>query len=131
MQFHDLIEKSNVSPIPLTHGSMLVFSRASQSTWKHEIPMDESITERRISISLRCLNPAFSNSTVIIGDSNTKYLSFGSFNKSTESNFKGTFGPRVPGKRIAHDLRGTSELAFLKSDTYGRELQRSTWTSVS
>ena len=77
--------------LELPHNSLLVFSRQSQAYWKHAIPVVESCGPR-YSLTLRFNKPHFMNSTVIYGDSNTKYLKFGEG--------EGTFGRWMPGKRV-------------------------------
>ena len=72
--------------------SMLVCSRRSQDFWAHELLSDEELVEERYSFTFRNIGPQFLNSTVILGDSNTRYVKFG-------SDF-GTLGPNIPGKRI-------------------------------
>ena len=72
--------------------SALITSRFAQDFWKHSIKPDESITGIRYSFTFRHIAPHFINSTVIVGDSNTKHLQFGSS--------RGTFGKWMPGKRL-------------------------------
>ena len=72
--------------------SMLVCSRRSQDFWAHKLLSDEELVEERYSFTFRNIGPQFLNSTVILGDSNTRYVKFG-------SDF-GTLGPNIPGKRI-------------------------------
>lgn len=72
--------------------SVYVMSRSSQAWFKHGIPQTTDVVEDRYSITLRTINQKFCRSTLIIGDSNTKDLVFGSG--------KGTFGESFPGKRI-------------------------------
>ena len=71
--------------------SLLTASRFSQDFWQHEIIKDES-EEVRYSLTFREIAPHFVNSTVILGDSNTEHIKFGSG--------KGTLGAWMPGKRI-------------------------------
>ena len=78
--------------VELPHNSMLRFSRKSQEDWKHSIIPDEAVTTRRYSITLRHVKPHFINSLLIIGDSNTEPLKFGTS--------KGCFGAWVPGERM-------------------------------
>ena len=78
-------------------GSVYVMTRYSQDHWEHGIPPIESIApdgpdNMRYSFTFRHIAPHFLNSTVLIGDSNTQYVKFG-------SGF-GTLGRWVPGKRI-------------------------------
>ena len=52
---------------------MLVTSRHAQDFWLHEIKKDES-PEVRYSFTLRDVSPHFINSTIILGDSNTRLI---------------------------------------------------------
>ena len=76
---------------PVIGRSMYVMSSSSQTQWTHRI--DPSPTSRglRYSITFRYVSKNGSEATLIQGDSNTRYLKFGSG--------KGTFGDRLPGKR--------------------------------
>ena len=78
--------------IELPEGSMLVFSRVSQDVWKHSIPPQFDAHSTRHSLTFRYVAPGFVNSTVICGDSNTKFLNFG--------DSKDSFGKWMPGRRI-------------------------------
>ena len=80
--------------LDLEDSSVLVCTRHSQDFWEHSIEKAEaeSQTGVRYSFTFRHISPNFANSTVIIGDSNTKHLKFGTG--------KGTFGWAMPGKRI-------------------------------
>ena len=64
--------------------SAYMMSRKSQAFWRHGISTQESESESqssdsqvRYSFTFRHLAPHFKNSTVIIGDSNTKNFEFG------------------------------------------------------
>ena len=74
-------------------GSLYVMSKASQSFWQHQITPNSSLPEDsvRYSLTFRQVDRTFLKSTIIIGDSNTRNLKFGSG--------KGTFGHKMPGKR--------------------------------
>ncbi len=73
--------------------SIYVMSRTSQNHWNHRIdPCDEQCSVR-FSITFRYISKHNDNVTVILGDSNTRFLKFGSG--------KHTFGDKMPGKRIA------------------------------
>ena len=76
----------------LKSGSLLVMTRDMQNSWKHSIEADPGLNGCRISLSFRHIDPIFANSTILVGDSNTKKLTFGVG--------KGTFGGRMPGKRL-------------------------------
>ena len=87
-----IVTNADSVSIPLKDNSLLSFSRSSQADWAHSIPPDSSIKEKRISFTFRCLSPHNRNSVLVIGDSNTRDLSFGSG--------KGKMGVWMPGKRI-------------------------------
>jgi alkylated DNA repair dioxygenase AlkB len=72
--------------------SVYVMTRDSQNTWKHRIDTSTEPRELRYSITFRYISNNNTNSTIIIGDSNTRFLKFGSG--------KGTFGDQLPGKRV-------------------------------
>ena len=98
IQFVDNTESREES-IMLADCSAYVMSRKSQAFWRHGIPTQESESESqssdsqvRYSFTFRHLAPYFKNSTVIIGDSNTKNFEFGVK--------RGQFGRWLPGKRI-------------------------------
>ena len=76
----------------LSDNTLLVFSRASQEYWKHEIPKDDEVTGVRYSLTFRYNTPYEINSTLIIGDSNTRHINFG--------DGPNTLGKWVPGSRI-------------------------------
>ena len=79
--------------LPLADSSVLITSRFAQDFWVHSIDPDENVTEARYSFTFRHLSPYFANSTLLIGDSNTKYLEFGPK--------LGKFGHRMPGKQMS------------------------------
>ena len=76
--------------------SLYVMSQASQFLWSHRIdPAHPEVANKndvRYSLTFRCVGQNFTNSCIILGDSNTQHLSFGSG--------EGTFGPSLPGKRV-------------------------------
>ena len=72
--------------------SLYIMSQQSQQFWKHQIKEDVSDRATRYSLTFRCVGDEYKNSTLIIGDSNTRHLSFGDEKK--------TFGPDLPGKRV-------------------------------
>lgn len=77
------------------NGSLYVMSRPSQNIWTHKIDKNPTISEEtytRYSITLRSVSNNYKSSTIILGDSNTKYLKFG--------NDKGSFGSKMPGRRM-------------------------------
>lgn len=78
----------------LPANSLLIFSRKSQAYWRHEIPVVENQHDVgvRYSLTIRVIKPHYINSTVIYGDSNTRFLEFG--------DGEGKFGKWMPGQRI-------------------------------
>ena len=91
MSFSDS-SSSTKKELELNDCSVLVSSRLSQDFWKHGIDADSSVAGLRYSFTFRHIAPHFVNSTVIVGDSNTKHLKFGTG--------QGSFGRWMPGKRI-------------------------------
>ena len=76
----------------LQDSSLLVTTRFAQDFWKHGILPEEGVTTERISLTFRHIKPHFINSTILLGDSNTARVCFGSGS--------GTLGSWVPGKRV-------------------------------
>ena len=72
--------------------SLLVTSRFAQDFWRHEILPQNEISGERISLTFREISPHFMNSTILLGDSNTAKVAFGTGS--------GTLGAWVPGKRV-------------------------------
>ena len=75
--------------------SLYVMTKQSQAFWTHRMDKpteDEDDDYERFCITLRTVHHRFTKSTIIMGDSNTKYLQFGKGN--------GTFGFNMPGCRI-------------------------------
>ena len=70
--------------------SLYAMTRHSQNCFTHKIDKEESLGVR-YSLTFRSVGNVYRRSTIIIGDSNTKNLSFGEG--------KGTFGKGLPGKR--------------------------------
>lgn len=71
--------------------SLYVMTRKSQAWYKHEI-LDAESCQERFSITLRRVNANNKRSTLLIGDSNSKEIKFGSG--------PGTVGERYPGRRV-------------------------------
>lgn len=84
-------DQSKNTEVLLEDCSLLVSSRFAQDYWKHGIGEDES-GEIRYSFTFRHIAPHFLNSTIVIGDSNTRFLKFGEG--------QGTLGKWLPGKRM-------------------------------
>ena len=82
---------SDVRHQTLLDRSMLVSSRFAQDFWLHSIDSTDSVGVR-YSFTLRHVDPHFINSTVILGDSNSTNVKFGSG--------IGTLGAWMPGRRI-------------------------------
>ena len=91
MKFVDNSGKS-LQELKLEDKSVLISSRKSQNFWQHSIEKTNETCGVRYSFTFRHIAPHFLNSTIIIGDSNTKFLQFG--------DDKGKFGKWMPGKRI-------------------------------
>ena len=87
----EMTEKSEITQ-RVEGRSMYVMSKQSQYAWQHRIDPAADERELRYSITFRYVSKNTSNATVILGDSNTRFLRFGSG--------KGRFGDRLPGKRI-------------------------------
>ena len=81
----------NTIPFPAKSRSLYVMTRSSQAFYTHQIDAEPDTT-LRYSITLRYVEPKFRKSTIILGDSNSKYLQFGEG--------MGTFGKAQPGKRV-------------------------------
>ena len=93
MTFHSKNnEDDNENGVELPSKSLMIFSRQSQEVWEHSIPLMPELETMRYSLTFRLIAPFFANSTLILGDSNTKSLAFG-----TSS---GQFGQWMPGRRV-------------------------------
>ena len=84
-------DQSEIRHQSLKDCSMLVMSRFTQDFWTHEIGTCESANVR-YSFTLRHIDPHFINSTLLIRDSNTAHVKFGTG--------IGTLGAWMPGKRV-------------------------------
>ena len=93
MAFHPIHSAGNETELSLTAGSLVIFNRQSQETWRHSIPVSTEPCPARFSFTFRHVGPQFVNSTLICGDSNTTKMKFGSE--------KGTFGQWMPGRHIS------------------------------
>ena len=70
-------------------------SQPSQSLWTHRMDAGDPgnvVKNVRYSLTFRCVGANYRNSCVILGDSNTKHLKFGTS--------AGTFRDQMPGKRV-------------------------------
>ena len=94
-QERNLIFTDKFSGAEFTHSckerELYMMTRSSQAYFSHRIDRDNS-SSVRYSLTFRHVNPRFSHSTILIGDSNTKKLNFGEG--------KGSFGVSLPGKRL-------------------------------
>ncbi len=84
-------------------GSVYVMSRRSQDVWSHQITPDPSwgATDTRYSLTFRSVHWRNNNSTLIMGDSNTKRLKFSKLGlKEGPSVMAGTFGNAMPGEQV-------------------------------
>lgn len=43
--------------LPLTHGTLLLMTGSTQHAWAHQVPREKRVTEPRISITFRCMEP--------------------------------------------------------------------------
>ena len=95
LNFRDIIAGREEVLTP-TDGSLYVMSKSSQHYWTHRMEEIDLGNVARISVTFRSVGDNFKNSTVILGDSNTKYLKFSTGVRGE----KGTFGYKMPGKRV-------------------------------
>ena len=75
--------------------SIYIMSQPSQFLWTHRMDAGDPGDIKhhvRYSLTFRCVGPHFINSCIILGDSNTKHLAFGTGAAS--------FGKQLPGKRV-------------------------------
>ena len=56
----------NKTSYKLESGSMLVMTREMQNSWQHSVEADPEVTDCRISLSFRHIDPVFAKSTVVI-----------------------------------------------------------------
>ena len=78
--------------MPLEDGSVLEMTRHSQDFWTHHMNQSNNGTVNYLFTFLHA-SPHFLQSTILLGDSNTARINFGSG--------KGTLGVWMPGKRVA------------------------------
>ena len=81
----------NATPLVAKGRSLYTMTRSSQTYYSHRIDEEHGST-LRFSLTFRTVGQQFRKSTIIIGDSNSKYLMFGEG--------QGTFGKGQPGKRV-------------------------------
>ena len=73
--------------------SLYIMSRRSQEVFDHEIVQGSLHEGTRYSLTFRCIGMFHRNSTCLIGDSNTRFLRFG-------SRKRGNFGEQMPGQKF-------------------------------
>ena len=101
IRFRDKFGKEGEKVLAPEDGSLYAMSMESQHYWSHRLDADEDEEENsgstiRYSITFRSVGQECKNSLIILGDSNTKHLKFGSGKK----NEQGTFGFLLPGERV-------------------------------
>ena len=89
---HD--ESNPPTVLEVKNNSMYVMSRSSQNWYRHGVPPQEANEniEERFSITFRTLNQKFRQSILLMGDSNTRNVNFGTGS--------GKVGASYPGKRV-------------------------------
>ena len=96
MPIHEGQTPSKNTEMSLESNSVYIMTRFSQAWFKHGIKASQQTNVNpsigRYSITLRTIDKKFSRSTIILGDSNTKTIKFGSG--------VGTMGQSFPGKRV-------------------------------
>ena len=104
--FKDLVSGSETNQVADSH-SLYAMSQESQFYWSHRINKFPSITDGddnkyyvRYSITFRSIDAKYANSTILLGDSNTKYHYFEGDADCNPGSNKAIFGNRMPGKRI-------------------------------
>ena len=98
--YRDLITKVEKSAL-VEDRSLYVMSQKSQLFWTHRIdPPTDNADYIRISITLRSVSMNNLHSTILLGDSNTKYIHFEGDVANTGSGTRSTFGPKLPGKKV-------------------------------
>ena len=92
VSFTSSVQSEEERVVSAEGNSLYIMSRSSQDTWKHRIDPATESCGVRYSITFRYVTKHNENATIVIGDSNTRFLRFGSG--------KGTFGDKLPGKRV-------------------------------
>ena len=95
------IGKSETHQHIAKNGSLYSMSRQSQGCYRHKINKDSSWTgdDVRLSLTFRSVHWRNNNSTIVLGDSNTGGLKFACFGKNSPTDYNGTFGNALPGKK--------------------------------
>lgn len=83
-----------ISELTATANSLYSMTRSSQNWYRHGVPPPPSgeEVEERVSITLRCVSSKANRSILLMGDSNTKDIQFGTGS--------GKVGDSYPGKRV-------------------------------
>ena len=86
--------ESKTEVVSMEDGSVLVTNRRAQDFWMYNVEQDAGSEAPSVSytFTFRHVDPHFINSTVIVGDSNTRFMSFGEG--------RGKFGVWLTCKRI-------------------------------
>ncbi|KAL5258266.1 hypothetical protein ACHWQZ_G013043 [Mnemiopsis leidyi] len=94
IKFEAKHSNESLEELEVSDNSVYIMSRKSQNWFRHGVPPPSpgESTEERFSITFRCLKKQLSRSILLIGDSNTKQVTFGSG--------LGKVGQSFPGKRI-------------------------------
>ena len=85
------IHSDETDSIDIETNSLYLMTKPSQSWFKHSM-LDVDVTEQRFSITMRNVDPLYSRSVAIVGDSNTKEIKFGAG--------RGNLGEKYPGEKI-------------------------------
>ena len=94
IKFEAKHSNESLEELEVSDNSVYIMSRKSQNWFRHDVPPPSpgESTEERFSVTFRCLKKQFSRSILLIGDSNTKQVTFGSG--------LGKVGQSFPGKQI-------------------------------
>ena len=95
ISFRDCVDKTE-QHLEVRSRSMYAMSQASQSYWTHRIDADPAAATDsvRYSITLRTISKFNKNSTVVLGDSNTRFLD------NENNKHRCGFDKTMPGRRI-------------------------------
>jgi hypothetical protein len=92
VKFSKIAEPDSCITQTVEGNSLYVMSKQSQNSWHHRIDPSTEPRQLRYSITFRYISSNNNEATIILGDSNTRFLKFG--------NGKKTFGNKLPGKRV-------------------------------
>jgi hypothetical protein len=95
LSFRNCLDRSDEKNIEIRSCSIYAMSQGSQSYWTHRIDADPSAAADsvRYSITMRSISKHNKNSTVVLGDSNTRFL-------DGENRHRCGFDTTMPGCRI-------------------------------